>query len=163
MSSGCAVADVLADGYFPAPPVVVEAASEPGEIGLIDRSRRGAVEPIPLDKPGFFTTTRREPLGVVAIITPWNSPLMLLAWKLAPALAAGCTVVIKPSEFTSTSTIELVLIMEAAGLPTGVVNVVTEYGAEVGAPLVEHPLVRKVGFTGSDCHRSPHRSRLPRT
>jgi len=105
---------------------------------------------IPLDKPGYFTFTRREPLGVVAIITPWNSPLMLLAWKLAPALAAGCTVVIKPSEFTSASTVELVRIMEAAGLPPGVVNVVTGYGAEVGAPLVAHPLVRKVGFTGSD-------------
>lgn len=105
---------------------------------------------IPLDKPGYFTFTRREPLGVVAIITPWNSPLMLLAWKLAPALAAGCTVVIKPSEFTSASTVELVRVMEAAGLPPGVVNVVTGFGAEVGAPLVEHPLVRKVGFTGSD-------------
>ncbi|SEO57227.1 aldehyde dehydrogenase [Trujillonella endophytica] len=105
---------------------------------------------IPMDKPGYFTFTRREPLGVVAIITPWNSPLMLLAWKLAPALAAGCTVVIKPSEFTSASTIELVRVMEAAGLPAGVVNVVTGFGAEVGAPLIEHPLVRKVGFTGSD-------------
>lgn len=115
--------------------------------GLSDKVE-GSV--IPLDKPGYFTFTRREPLGVVAIITPWNSPLMLLAWKLAPALAAGCTVVIKPSEFTSASTVELVRVMEAAGLPSGVVNVVTGFGAEVGAPLVEHPLVRKVGFTGSD-------------
>ena len=115
--------------------------------GLADKIE-GTV--IPLDKPGYFTYTRREPVGVVAIITPWNSPLMLLAWKLAPALAAGCTVVIKPSEFTSASTVELVRIMEAAGLPPGVVNVVTGFGSEVGAPLVEHPLVRKVGFTGSD-------------
>ena len=75
---------------------------------------------------------------------------MLLAWKLAPALAAGCTVVIKPSEFTSASTVELVRLIEEAGLPPGVVNVVTGFGAEVGAPLVEHPLVRKVSFTGSD-------------
>nr|THJ64596.1 aldehyde dehydrogenase [Rhodococcus qingshengii] len=105
---------------------------------------------IPLDKPGYFTFTRREPLGVVAIITPWNSPLMLLMWKLAPALAAGCTVVIKPSEFTSASTIQLAKVMEEAGLPAGVVNVVTGFGAEVGSPLIDHPLVRKVGFTGSD-------------
>lgn len=115
--------------------------------GLADKIE-GTV--IPLDKPGFFTYTRREPVGVVAIITPWNSPLMLLAWKLAPALAAGCTVVIKPSEFTSASTLELVRVMEAAGLPPGVVNVVTGFGSEVGGPLVEHPLVRKVGFTGSE-------------
>jgi (Z)-2-((N-methylformamido)methylene)-5-hydroxybutyrolactone dehydrogenase len=115
--------------------------------GLADKIE-GTV--IPMDKPGYFTFTRREPVGVVAIITPWNSPLMLLAWKLAPALAAGCTVVIKPSEFTSASTIEFVRVMEEAGLPAGVVNVVTGFGAEVGAPLVDHPLVRKVGFTGSD-------------
>ncbi len=115
--------------------------------GLADKIE-GTV--IPLDKPGYFTYTRREPLGVVAIITPWNSPLMLLMWKLAPALAAGCTVVIKPSEFTSASTIQLAKVMEEAGLPPGVVNVVTGFGAEVGSPLIDHPLVRKVGFTGSD-------------
>ncbi|GAA4550758.1 aldehyde dehydrogenase [Pseudonocardia xishanensis] len=115
--------------------------------GLADKIE-GTV--IPIDKPGHFTFTRREPIGVVAIITPWNSPLMLLAWKLVPALAAGCTVVIKPSEFTSASTVEFVRVLEAAGLPPGVVNVVTGFGAEVGAPLVEHPLIRKVGFTGSD-------------
>ncbi|MBY4208096.1 aldehyde dehydrogenase [Rhodococcus fascians] len=115
--------------------------------GLADKIE-GTV--VPLDKPGYFTFTRREPLGVVAIITPWNSPLMLLMWKLAPALAAGCTVVIKPSEFTSASTIQLAKVMEDAGLPPGVVNVVTGFGAEVGSPLIDHPLVRKVGFTGSD-------------
>ncbi|KWE18299.1 carnitine dehydratase [Burkholderia cepacia] len=105
---------------------------------------------IPLDKKGYFNFTRREPLGVVAIITPWNSPLMLLAWKLAPALAAGCTVVIKPSEFTSASTLEFVELLADVGFPSGVVNVVTGLGAEVGSPLVGHPLVRKVTFTGSD-------------
>ena len=115
--------------------------------GLADKIE-GTV--IPLDKPGYFTFTRREPIGVVGIVTPWNSPLMLLGWKLAPALAAGCTVVIKPSEFTSVSTLELVKVMEEAGLPPGVVNVVTGFGADVGSPLVEHPLVRKIGFTGSD-------------
>ncbi|MGV9866271.1 aldehyde dehydrogenase [Rhodococcus koreensis] len=115
--------------------------------GLADKVE-GTVPP--LDKKGYFTFTRREPVGVVAIITPWNSPLMLLAWKLAPALAAGCTVVIKPSEFTSASTLELVRLLEEAGLPPGVVNVVTGFGNEVGGPLVEHPLVTKVSFTGAD-------------
>lgn len=115
--------------------------------GLADKIE-GAV--LPLDKPGYFAYTRREPVGVTAIITPWNSPLLLLAWKLAPALAAGCTVVVKPSEFTSASTLELVRLFEEAGLPTGVVNVVTGFGPEVGGPLVEHPLVRKISFTGSD-------------
>jgi acyl-CoA reductase-like NAD-dependent aldehyde dehydrogenase len=115
--------------------------------GLADKLE-GSV--LPLDKKGYFAYTRKEPVGVTAIITPWNSPLLLLAWKLAPALAAGCTVVIKPSEFTSVSTLELVGLLEDAGLPSGVVNVVTGFGAEVGSPLVEHPLVRKISFTGSD-------------
>jgi aldehyde dehydrogenase (NAD+) len=115
--------------------------------GLADKIQ-GAV--IPLDKKGFFNFTRHEPLGVVAAITPWNSPLLLTAWKLAPALAAGNTVVIKPSEFTSASTLEFVKLMEEAGFPPGVVNVVTGYGKEVGMPLVEHPLVKKIAFTGSD-------------
>ena len=105
---------------------------------------------IPLDKKGYFNFTRHEPLGVVAIITPWNSPLMLLAWKLAPALAAGCTVVIKPSEFTSASTLALMALFTEVGFPPGVVNVVAGSGAEAGAALVSHPLVRKISFTGSD-------------
>ncbi|WP_420993119.1 aldehyde dehydrogenase [Cupriavidus sp. 30B13] len=105
---------------------------------------------IPLDKKGYFNFTRHEPLGVVAIVTPWNSPLMLLAWKLAPALAAGCTVVIKPSEYTSASTLALMKLVEEAGFPPGVVNVVTGLGGEAGAALVAHPLVRKVTFTGAD-------------
>jgi aldehyde dehydrogenase (NAD+) len=89
-------------------------------------------------------------VGVVAAIIPWNSPLLLTSWKLAPGLAAGCTFVIKPSEFTSASAIEFMKLVEQAGFPPGVVNVVTGYGPEVGAPLVEHPLVSKVAFTGSD-------------
>jgi (Z)-2-((N-methylformamido)methylene)-5-hydroxybutyrolactone dehydrogenase len=105
---------------------------------------------LPLDKKGYFSYTKKEPIGVVGIITPWNSPLMLLVWKLAPALAAGCTVVIKPSEFTSASTVELARLFDAAGVPPGVINVVTGFGADVGSPLVEHPLVRKISFTGSD-------------
>ncbi|HVZ23338.1 MAG TPA: aldehyde dehydrogenase [Vicinamibacterales bacterium] len=115
--------------------------------GLADKIE-GAV--IPSDKPETFNYTRYEPLGVVAAIVPWNSPLLLTAWKLAPALAAGNTVVIKPSEFTSASTLEFMKLVEEAGFPPGVVNVVTGFGAEVGAPLVEHPLVAKVAFTGSD-------------
>ncbi len=115
--------------------------------GLADKIQ-GAV--IPLDKKGFFNFTRHEPLGVIGAITPWNSPLLLTAWKLAPALAAGNTVVIKPSEFTSASTLEFVKLVEEAGFPPGVVNVVTGFGRDVGTPLVEHPLVRKIAFTGSD-------------
>jgi acyl-CoA reductase-like NAD-dependent aldehyde dehydrogenase len=115
--------------------------------GLADKIE-GAV--IPLDKKGYFNFTRYEPLGVVAAITPWNSPLLLTAWKLAPALAAGNTVVLKPSEFTSVSTLEFARLIEEAGFPAGVVNVVTGYGKEVGMPLVEHPLTRKIAFTGSD-------------
>lgn len=115
--------------------------------GLADKIQ-GAV--IPLDKKGLFNFTRQEPLGVAAIITPWNSPLLLATWKLAPALAAGCTVVIKPSEFTSASTLEFVKLFEEAGFPPGVVNVVTGFGDEVGSALVQHPLVKKIAFTGSD-------------
>ena len=115
--------------------------------GLADKVE-GTV--IPLDKKGYFNYTRKEPLGVVAIVTPWNSPLMLLAWKLAPALAAGCTVVIKPSEFTSASTLELAAIIDDVGFPPGVVNVVTGFGHEVGSALVGHRLVSKISFTGSD-------------
>jgi acyl-CoA reductase-like NAD-dependent aldehyde dehydrogenase len=115
--------------------------------GLADKIE-GAVTPT--DKPDTFNYTRHEPLGVVAAIIPWNSPLLLLAWKLAPALAAGNTVVIKPSEYTSASTLEFMQLIEQAGFPAGVVNVVTGFGAEVGTPLVEHPLVAKVAFTGSD-------------
>jgi len=115
--------------------------------GLADKIE-GAV--IPNDVPGVFNYTRHEPLGVVVAITPWNSPLMLAVWKLAPALAAGNTVVLKPSEHASASTLEFAAMLEAAGLPPGVVNVVTGLGGEVGAPLVEHPLVAKITFTGSD-------------
>jgi (Z)-2-((N-methylformamido)methylene)-5-hydroxybutyrolactone dehydrogenase len=115
--------------------------------GLADKIE-GAVPP--LDKKGYFNFTRYEPLGVCAAITPWNSPLLILAFKLAAALAAGNTVVVKPSEFTSVSTLEFVKLVEEAGFPRGVVNVVTGFGRDVGMPLVEHPLVAKVAFTGSD-------------
>lgn len=115
--------------------------------GLADKME-GSV--IPTDKPAFFNYTKYEPLGVVAMITPWNSPLLLLSWKLAPALAAGNTAVIKPSEFTSASTLEFVRLIEKAGFPSGVVNVITGFGREAGAALVAHGSVAKIAFTGSD-------------
>ena len=105
---------------------------------------------IPTDKPDIFNFTRYEPLGVIGMIVPWNSPLLLLSWKLAPALATGNVAVIKPSEFTSASTLHFMELVEAAGIPPGVVNVVTGFGAEVGGPLVDHPDVAKIAFTGSD-------------
>ena len=105
---------------------------------------------IPNDKPHVFNFTREEPLGVVAALTPWNSPLMLAAWKLAPALAAGNTVVWKPSEFASVSALAFGELFEKAGFPPGAVNIVTGYGEEVGEPLVTHPDVAKVAFTGGD-------------
>lgn len=115
--------------------------------GLADKVE-GTV--VPSDKPTVLNYTLREPLGVVAMITPWNSPLLLLAWKLPAALAAGNAVVIKPSEFTSASTLELMDLADRAGVPAGVINVVTGYGADVGQPLVAHPNVAKIAFTGSD-------------
>jgi aldehyde dehydrogenase (NAD+) len=102
------------------------------------------------DKPGFFNFTREEPLGVVAAITPWNSPLLLAAWKLAPALAAGNTVVLKPSEHSSVSALVFGELFEKAGFPPGVVNVITGFGGEVGEPLITHADVAKVAFTGGD-------------
>lgn len=105
---------------------------------------------IPTDKAGVFAYTRYEPKGVVAIITPWNSPLTLTSWKLAPALAAGCTVVIKPSEFTSCAILEFAALFKAAGFPDGVVNVITGFGEEVGGPLVSHDAVAHIGFTGGE-------------
>ncbi|KAJ6889632.1 aldehyde dehydrogenase [Populus alba x Populus x berolinensis] len=97
---------------------------------------------IPVDKPNYLVYTRHEPVGVVGAITPWNSPLLLLTWKLAAGLAAGCTFVVKPSDHTPTSTL-------AAGFPPGVINVVTGWGPETGAALASHPGVDKIAFTGS--------------
>jgi acyl-CoA reductase-like NAD-dependent aldehyde dehydrogenase len=99
--------------------------------------------------PGYHSYTVREPFGVVGVITPWNAPLNQAARAVAPALAAGNTVVVKPSEFTSATTLELARLASECGLPPGVLNVVTGTGDEVGEPLVAHPLVRKVAFTGS--------------
>ncbi|MCB1493302.1 MAG: aldehyde dehydrogenase, partial [Rhodobiaceae bacterium] len=98
---------------------------------------------------GFVDYTELEPLGVTAHITPWNYPLGMAIRSLAPALAAGCTAVLKPAEQTSLTTLALAEIVLKTGIPAGVVNVVTGYGAEAGAPLVKHPDVDGVTFTGS--------------
>ncbi|TIR74098.1 MAG: aldehyde dehydrogenase family protein, partial [Mesorhizobium sp.] len=89
-----------------------------------------------------------EPIGVVSIITPWNFPFLIVSQKLPFALAAGCTAVVKPSEMTSASTFVLGDILLQAGLPTGVVNILAGLGSDVGAPMVSHPLVEMVSFTG---------------
>ncbi|HWS81852.1 MAG TPA: aldehyde dehydrogenase [Rubrobacter sp.] len=104
---------------------------------------------IPSHNPDFFVYTRREPIGVVGAIVPWNSPLLLLTWKLAPALAAGCTLVAKTAEQTPASTLEFAKLFEEAGFPPGVFNVITGYGTPTGSALVSHPGVDKVAFTGS--------------
>ena len=105
---------------------------------------------MPIDKPDVFAFTRQQPVGVVGAITAWNSPLLFIAWKCAPALAAGCAVVIKPSEFASASTLEYAELTREAGFPDGVFNVVAGLGHEVGSALVDHPDVAKITFTGSD-------------
>jgi phenylacetaldehyde dehydrogenase len=100
--------------------------------------------------PGeYLAFTLREPVGVVGQIIPWNFPLLMAAWKLGPVLAAGCTVVLKPAEQTPLSALRLGELLVEAGLPPGVVNIVTGFGEEAGAPLAAHPGVDKVAFTGS--------------
>lgn len=115
--------------------------------GLADKVQ-GSV--VPIDKPDLLTFTTPEPVGVVAALTAWNSPLLFIAWKCAAALAAGCTIVLKPSEFASASALEFAQLVKEAGFPDGVFNVVTGFGQDVGATLVSHPDVNKVTFTGSD-------------
>ncbi|WP_110114964.1 aldehyde dehydrogenase family protein [Bacillus sp. CGMCC 1.16541] len=97
----------------------------------------------------YFNYTRHEAVGVVGQIIPWNFPLLMAAWKLGAALATGCTVVLKPAEQTPLSALYLAKLVEEAGFPKGVLNVVPGYGKTAGAPLVDHPLVDKIAFTGS--------------
>jgi phenylacetaldehyde dehydrogenase len=97
----------------------------------------------------YHAYTRREPIGVVAQIIPWNFPLLMAAWKLGPALTTGCTVVLKVAEETPLSALRLAELCQEAGLPNGVLNVLTGFGEPCGAPLAAHPLVDKVAFTGS--------------
>lgn len=104
-------------------------------------------ETIPLDRPELFDYTTRVPRGVAALVTSWNSPMAILANKLAPALAAGCSVVIKPSEVASVTTLEFAALCERAGFPAGVINVVTGDG-KVGAALTGHPDIDLISFTG---------------
>lgn len=104
---------------------------------------------IPAANTDIFNFTLREPIGVVGAITPWNSPLTLTTSKLAPALAAGNTLVIKPSEYTTRAILRFAELALEAGFPAGVVNVVTGTGVRAGAPLVDHPQIAKISFTGS--------------
>jgi phenylacetaldehyde dehydrogenase len=107
-------------------------------------------ETITVSAPGHWHAyTLREPIGVVGQIIPWNFPLMMAAWKIAPALAAGCTVVLKPAEQTPLTALRLGELIQEAGIPDGVVNIVTGFGETAGAALAEHPDVDKVAFTGS--------------
>jgi betaine-aldehyde dehydrogenase len=106
----------------------------------------GHVNPVPANA---LSLSLREPIGVAAQIIPWNYPLMMAAWKLAPALAAGCTCILKPAEQTPLSVLEMARWLEELGVPPGVVNIVTGFGETAGAPLVTHAGVNKIAFTGS--------------
>jgi aldehyde dehydrogenase (NAD+) len=100
----------------------------------------------------YFTYTRREPVGVVGQIIPWNFPMLMVAWKWGPALAAGCTIVMKPAEQTPLTCLRMARLAQKAGIPDGVINVVPGYGPTAGASVVKHPGVDKVAFTGE--HRT---------
>ena len=113
--------------------------------GIADKIE-GSVIPV---EPGFLNYVMREPIGVVGQIVPWNFPLMFTSWKLGPALAAGNTVVLKPSELTPLSTLKIAELIKEAGFPDGVVNVVAGYGQTAGQRLAEHEDVGKIAFTGS--------------
>lgn len=105
-------------------------------------------ETLPIDKPDLFVFTKREPLGVVAAVVPWNSQLFLVAVKIGPALAAGNTVVLKASEYASAAMLEFGQLIEEAGFPPGVVNIVSGHGEPCGRALTSHPLVARISFTG---------------
>ncbi|MBV8372542.1 MAG: aldehyde dehydrogenase, partial [Candidatus Eremiobacteraeota bacterium] len=132
-------------------------ATAKGEIGAIvdcfefyaGAATKNYGESLPPPLPTYLANTVREPVGVVGAIVPWNFPLLLAAWKVAPALATGCTVILKPSSSTPLTAIELGKIALEVGVPEGVLNVVTGSGRELGAWLVEHPGVDKIAFTGS--------------
>jgi acyl-CoA reductase-like NAD-dependent aldehyde dehydrogenase len=154
------LADALAAQHEPLAVLEARNAGKPigdarGEIGMVVDTFRyyaGAVERLLGDTipvAGGVAMTFREPLGVVALITPWNFPLTIASWKLAPCLAAGNTVVLKPAELTPLTALEFERIALGAGIPEGVVNIVAGPGSTAGARLVEHPDVAKVAFTGS--------------
>jgi aldehyde dehydrogenase (NAD+) len=116
-------------------------------------------ETIPNSLPGeFFSYTLKEPVGVVGAIIPWNGPLGASIWKIGPALATGCTLVLKPAEEAPLASLRLGALALEAGVPPGVVNVVPGYGETAGAALAAHPGVDKVAFTGSSRSFAPRRA-----
>ncbi|ADV67528.1 5-carboxymethyl-2-hydroxymuconate semialdehyde dehydrogenase [Deinococcus maricopensis] len=108
----------------------------------------GAQDGLSLPAKGFLNYTVRQPIGPVGVITPWNTPFMLSSWKIAPALAAGCTVVHKPAEWSPVTATLLAEILDEAGVPKGVVNLVHGYGETAGKALTEHPLIKAIAFIG---------------
>ncbi|MGB4074998.1 aldehyde dehydrogenase family protein [Pseudomonas sp.] len=117
--------------------------------GLAEAADAAPRQSLEVPDPRFSCWVEREPVGVVGAIIPWNFPLLMAAWKVAPALAAGCTLVLKPSELTPLSALELARIAHQAGLPAGVLNVLSGLGSEAGAALAEHSGIDKLAFTGS--------------
>jgi len=126
----------------------VQGAITSGEY-MSGEGRRMFGETVPSGLPNRLAMTIREPVGVVGIVTPWNLPMLMPAWKMFPALVCGNTVVVKPAEDTPHTAVKLFEILEEAGLPPGVANLLTGYGPEVGQPLVNHPDVDMISFTGS--------------
>ncbi|KAJ4973028.1 hypothetical protein NE237_006202 [Protea cynaroides] len=117
--------------------------------GLAEDLDKKQKAPVSLPMETFKCHVLKEPLGVIGLITPWNYPLLMATWKVAPALAAGCTAILKPSELASVTCLELAEICKEVGLPAGVLNILTGFGVEAGAPLAAHPHVDKIAFTGS--------------
>lgn len=117
--------------------------------GLAEQLDSTSSKKIDLPEPGFICHAIKEPIGVAGAIIPWNFPMLMAAWKVAPALAAGCTMVLKPSEVTPLTALALAEIADKAGLPAGVLNVVTGLGQDAGHALSEHPDIDKLAFTGS--------------
>jgi len=118
--------------------------------GVADEMDASQGRPVALPTEDFSARVRREPCGVVGLIVPWNFPMVTTAWKLAPALAAGCCVVLKPSEVTPLAELELARIIASVGLPAGVFNLVCGTGLAVGAPMAADPRIAKISFTGSN-------------
>lgn len=117
--------------------------------GLAEELDASSEETVELSEPRFTSKTVKEPLGVAGAVIPWNFPMLMAAWKVAPALAAGCTMVLKPSEITPLTALVLAEIVEEASVPGGVFNLVAGLGKDAGQALVEHPGVDKLAFTGS--------------
>ena len=132
---------------------IVEAEGDIGAVAEVFEYYAGLATKIPGHvnpvSANALSLSLREPIGVAGLIVPWNYPLLMAAWKLGPAIAAGCTIVLKPAEQTPLTSLLLADWFEEAGLPPGVVNVINGFGETCGAPLVEHPLVDKIAFTGS--------------